>query len=75
MTLVFERPPPWRKNISTILSIELSEEQAEALAQFCKRSTFDTFRDRAQTEDEAYLMRDAMAVIQRQLNEAGYGPR
>jgi len=57
------------------ITIELSEEHAEALAQFCKRSLFSTFRDLSQTADEAFLMIKALDVIQYHLNDAGYNPQ
>jgi len=55
--------------------IELPEDQAEALAQFCKRATFETFYDRAKNEDEAYLMINGMSKLRESLAGAGYEPR
>jgi hypothetical protein len=65
------------KNRSKLRSIEieLTDEQAHALAQYLKRVLFDDFRRRAIDEDDAYLMQDAASEVRRALNDAGYDPR
>jgi hypothetical protein len=53
----------------------LTPAPALALAQFAKRASFDTFRDRAQNENEAYAMRDGLDAVARALAAAGFAPR
>jgi hypothetical protein len=55
--------------------LELSEAQAFAFAQFLKRSTFEDYRGRAVSTDEAYAMIAACEAIRQALAEAGYAPR
>jgi hypothetical protein len=57
------------------LSAKLTDDQAWNLAQFLKRVRFSEFRSNAQTETEAYAMRDAADVVRRALADAGYAPR
>jgi hypothetical protein len=57
------------------LEIELTDEQAHALAQYLKRVQFDDFRRRAIDENDAYVMQDAAAEVGRVLADAGYDPR
>jgi hypothetical protein len=57
------------------LEIELTDEQAYALAQYLKRVQYDDFRRRAIDEDDAYLMQNAASEVRKALNDAGYDPR
>lgn len=57
------------------LRITLRPDLALALAQFAKRAIFDTFRERARDEDEAYAMRDGLDAVARALAAAGFAPR
>ena len=57
------------------LSAELTDQEAMALAQFCKRVGFCDFRNNAVNDDEAYLMRAAISKIQDDLAEKGFSPR
>ena len=57
------------------IDLELTEAQAEALAQFLKRSVFSDYRENAQSEDEAYLIRDAASELQDSLAKHGFNPR
>lgn len=57
------------------ITINLSDDEAQALAQYLKRYIWTDVRKSAVNDDEAYLMRDAFNVIQRELSEAGYAPR
>jgi hypothetical protein len=57
------------------LHVTLDPVRAHALAQFAKRAIFDTFRDRATSEDEAYAMRDALYAVGEALAAAGFAPR
>jgi dissimilatory sulfite reductase (desulfoviridin) alpha/beta subunit len=58
-----------------LIAVELSEIQAEALAQFVKRVGFSEFRQNAVDDAEAYTMRDAVDRVRKALGEAGYAPR
>jgi hypothetical protein len=55
--------------------LELSEAQAFAFAQFLKRSTFEDYRARSASAQEAYAMIAACEAIRQALAEAGYAPR
>lgn len=55
--------------------LELSDAQAFAFAQFLKRSTFEDYRARAVSAEEAYAMLAACEAIREALAEAGYAPR
>jgi len=57
------------------LRLLLTPVEALALAQFAKRATFDTFRDRAVSEDEASAMHDAISVAAMALASVGFAPR
>jgi hypothetical protein len=57
------------------LKVELEDEEACALARFCKQVNFVDIRRRAMSEKEAYLMRWALDAVCRQLREKGYDPQ
>lgn len=57
------------------IEIDLSKNQAEALAQFVKRVGIEDLKHLAFNEDEAYLMLDAILRIQTELSEKGFAPR
>lgn len=57
------------------LSAEMNEFQAEALAQFVKRIGWTDMRELASSEDEAFLIREAIDSIRLDLKEKGYAPR
>ncbi len=54
---------------------ELSDAQALALAQLVKRVGWQEVRVNAVDDDEAYLMKDVLASLQRSLADCGYAPR
>lgn len=54
---------------------ELSEGEALALAQFVKRVGWQEIRVNAVDDDEAYLIRDAIAKLQTALADSGFSPR
>ena len=54
---------------------ELSEAEGMALAQLAKRLTFSDMRACAVDDNEAYVIRDAVAKLQKALADAGYAPR
>jgi hypothetical protein len=65
-----------RVNRPTVtIQIELTDEEAWQLAQFCKRVTFSDIRNRATSDDETYLMIWALDKVRKQLAEKGYAPR
>ncbi len=55
--------------------VAISEDQAWALAQLCKRIGFTDCRKNAVSQEEAYLMIDATTLVGRVLADAGYSPR
>ncbi|MBK6743621.1 MAG: hypothetical protein IPG66_11845 [Hydrogenophilales bacterium] len=55
--------------------VTLTDDQAWALAQLCKRICFTDCRSNAVSNDEAYQMIDATSLVGRVLAEAGYAPR
>lgn len=57
------------------LELNINEQTAMALAQFVKRVGWLEFRQNAKDEQEAYLIGDGVAALQRGLNQAGYAPR
>ena len=57
------------------LTVELSEELANALAQFFKRVGFSEMRSNAVDDFEAYLIRDAIDRVRIGLANAGISPR
>lgn len=54
---------------------ELSDAQAWALAELCKRITFSDCRSNSVDDNEAYRMIDATAALGNVLARAGYNPR
>ena len=57
------------------ISVELSEVEAEALAQFLKRVGWVDWRQNAVNDAEAAEMRAACEVVQRALRDSGFAPR
>jgi hypothetical protein len=57
------------------ITVELTDAEALAYAQFLKRVGWREYRDNAVNEDETYLMRDAGGKIREALSEQGYAPR
>lgn len=55
--------------------VELSEAEAEALAQFVKRIGWTEWRNNARHDIEADLMRQACDRLREALAQAGYNPR
>ena len=56
-------------------SIELTEDQAWALAQYLKRIGYTSYRAHAQSDTEAWQMSDAGDVLRIALANAGVNPR
>ena len=57
------------------ITVELTDVQAIALAQFDKRISWSEIRQNAANDDETYEMRDAINQLQTALAEQGYEPR
>jgi hypothetical protein len=57
------------------IGMDLTPDEALALAQFAKRSLFDTYRQFAADENEAHLMLAAVEKLRKGLAEQGYSPR
>ena len=59
------------------ISVELllDDAQALALAQLVKRIGWTEIRSLAVSDDEAYLMRDAVSEVAKALAAEGYAPR
>ena len=60
---------------SVAIEFELPRAQALALAQMVKRITFDRVRENAVDDAETYRMLDAIYVLRKALEEAGFAPR
>ena len=69
------RDDPVSAQPSIGLFVELTEAEAWALAQFLKRASFTDYCRLAQTETEAYAMRDGAERIRDALAHAGIAPR
>lgn len=54
---------------------ELTEEEAEDLAQFLKRAGLDDYRSKAVNQTEAYRMQEVGEKIRKILAEQGFSPR
>lgn len=58
-----------------ILTLELDQNVAWALAQFCKRTTHQDCAERATSDNEAYDMMDGVNAVMRGLANSGVNPR
>ncbi|MEM1279987.1 MAG: hypothetical protein AAGG53_08255 [Cyanobacteria bacterium P01_H01_bin.152] len=59
----------------TSITINLTESEAIALAQFLKRCGFSDYRARATSDDDAYMMQGAAAKVREALSTKGVNPR
>lgn len=57
------------------VTLELTPQEALALAQFVKRVGWSEFRQNAVDDDEAYVIRDAVDRVAAGLAQVGYSPR
>ena len=57
------------------MHLELTDDQAYALAQFVKRVGWQEWRQNAVDDGEAALMREAFGQIAKALADYGYSPR
>ena len=57
------------------LDIEVTEEQAEAVAQVLKRIGFTDIRKLSETEADTYEAQYALEEIRKALSNQGYNPR
>ncbi|HBM2881081.1 TPA: hypothetical protein LVL09_004903 [Klebsiella oxytoca] len=61
--------------LNTLEELQLTDEEAMALAQLVKRLTWTDMRGCAVDDSEAYVISDAVAKLQKSLAEAGFAPR
>lgn len=57
------------------ISVELSEDQALALAQLIKRIPFSDLQTNAMNEEVAYMMQSALGEVRKALADQGFAPR
>lgn len=57
------------------VELQLTDDQALALAQFVKRVTWAEMRACAVDDEEAYVIRAAVDLVARALADKGYAPR
>ena len=57
------------------VAVQLTNEEALALSQFVKRAGFSEARQKAISDEEAYLMRDGFDRLAEALGRAGFTPR
>jgi hypothetical protein len=57
------------------LTVELSDDEAMALAQFIKRLTFTSIIERTSDQAEAASAHNAFFALTASLRESGYDPR
>ncbi|WP_027360758.1 DUF7706 family protein [Desulforegula conservatrix] len=55
-----------------IITLELTEKDAEVFSEFLKRMGLSDYTAKARTTDEAYLMQDAGEKIRKTLAEYGF---
>ena len=58
-----------------IITLEITEQEAEAFSEFLKRMGLSDYQTKAQTTLEAYQMQDAGEKIRKTLAEHGFSPR
>ena len=58
-----------------IITLEITEQEAEAFSEFLKRMGLNDYQAKAQTTDEAYQMQEAGEKIRKTLAEYGFSPR
>ncbi|MFZ5593701.1 MAG: DUF7706 family protein [Pseudomonadota bacterium] len=73
MSDTLTKPPVDTKHVC--FTVELTEDQALAYAQFLKRVCFSDYRGCAADKDEAYRMVSAGEEIRAGLSSAGFAPR
>ena len=57
------------------IHVELTEQEAQAYAQFLKRIGLADYKVNAQNEAEAYLMQQTGEKVRKALADAGFSPR
>lgn len=60
---------------SVSLVVELTDEEAEAVAQLLKRIGFNDCRSMADSEEEAYAMCGGLSRVREALGKVGFSPR
>ncbi|HDS4345646.1 TPA: hypothetical protein QH074_004335 [Enterobacter hormaechei subsp. steigerwaltii] len=64
-----------RHETPVVVTLELTHREAQALAQFVKRTGHSDASAKATSDIEAYLMMDGVNAVMRALELAGYAPR
>jgi hypothetical protein len=59
----------------TTITVELSQTEAMALAQFLKRAGFSDYRSKSTSDEEAYDIQAAAVQVREALAKAGVEPR
>lgn len=62
-------------NSAVMIELSMTDEQAEAVAQLCKRIALSDCRQLSANDDEAYQMQAGLNELQKALADAGYSPR
>lgn len=60
---------------SVAVTLHLTRPQAQALAQFVKRTTHSACEEIADNDNQAYLMMDGVNELMNRLADAGFNPR
>ena len=58
-----------------LVTVQMDDAHAQALAQFLKRVGWSEMRACAETEAETYSIRESLDQIARELADVGYSPR
>lgn len=61
--------------MSTGINTDLTNDEANAFAEFLKRVGYSDFRGLAASDDEAYMMQNAAIKLAKSLADAGFSPR
>lgn len=59
----------------TTITVALTTEQAEAFAQFYKRTGWTDYQSKAKDDNEAERMAEAVAAVAKELKHVGHDPR
>ena len=57
------------------ITLQMTPDRAEAMAQFVKRLTWNEMRQCAVNDDETYIIREGISLLQQELAEKGFNPR
>lgn len=57
------------------INLVLNQDDAEALAQFAKRSYYSDYREKASSDEQAAAISNGMYRLEQALKQAGFDPR